>query len=117
MPFPSCMQSIVGLYSSSLPENYDAIKQSHIGDVTSKAMLALVAEKWAETPEESKEIYRYRADQMKDQLANPATGHHTAASELEEVELPEPPNADDGEDKKRAIGKKEVEKGLSSVCI
>jgi hypothetical protein len=97
----------------SLPENYDAIKQSHIGDVTSKAMLALLAEKWAETPEESKETYRYRADQMKDQLAN----LNTPASELEEVELPEPPNADDGVGKKRAIGKKEVEKGLSPVCI
>jgi hypothetical protein len=95
-----------------LPENYEVIKQSHIGDVTSKAMLALVAQKWAETPEGSKEIYRYRADQMKDQLANPATGHHTAASELEEVELPELPNADDGEGKKPAIGKKEAEKGI-----
>jgi hypothetical protein len=53
----------------------------------------------------------------RDQLANPATGHHTAASELEEVELPEPPNADDGVGKKGAIGKKEVEKGLLSVSI
>jgi hypothetical protein len=96
-----------------LAENYEAIKQSHIGDVTSKAMLALVAEKWAETPEESKEVYRYREDQMKDQLANPAAGHHTAASELEEVELPEPPNADDGVGKKGMLGKKEAEKGVS----
>ena len=83
-----------GVFFFSLKENYELMKKSHVGEViSSKDMISTLARQWANTSEEEKQIWKYRADQMKESLAEVVGGNHSAAaSELEEGSLPEPPD-------------------------
>jgi hypothetical protein len=96
-----------------IKENYEAIKKDH-PDVPSKDIIGIMARQWAATNEEEKQIWKYRAEQMKDQYMDPALVQQQAA-EIEQVGLTEPPSAsdDNGGGKKRAVGKKEPAKSVS----
>jgi hypothetical protein len=52
----------------SLAENYELIKNSQPVDAPSKDAISIVAKQWANTTEDEKNVWKARAEQMKDQL-------------------------------------------------
>jgi hypothetical protein len=68
----------------SLLENYDAIKESHGDeDMPSREIMALVGQQWAQTSPAEKQMWQFRAEQMKQHT----TGIHS--QQEHEDELPE----------------------------
>jgi hypothetical protein len=51
-----------------LAENYELIKNSQPADAPSKDVISIVAKQWANTTDEEKNVWKVRAEQMKDQL-------------------------------------------------
>lgn len=69
------------VYLFYLSENYDMIKNTHGSNGTaSREIMSLVAQQWAQTSETEKQMWQFRAEQMK--------GTSAAAEEEEIPELP-----------------------------
>jgi hypothetical protein len=100
-------------------ENYEIIKKNH-ADVPSKDIISIMARQWASISDEEKQIWKYRADQMKDQYAvidASAPGGMAAMNDQSETMEDDIQEAfsDDGGGKKRATIKKVIANKSVSV--
>lgn len=90
-------------YTLFVHENYEMIKKTQ-GDenMPSRDIISLVAQQWAQTSETEKQMWQFRAEQMKN-----ASSANTALTHQVEDEIPELPSPDhasnnDGGGKRKA---------------
>jgi hypothetical protein len=79
------------------------VKKGHPG-LTSKELINIMTRQWGEVSEEEKRIWKYRAEQMKDQNMDPTIMAELV--EMDDTNVLDLPTDDDGGGIKRAAAKK-----------
>lgn len=99
-------------YTLFVHENYDAIKKRTGEDLSSKDVLAEVAQQWSDIGEQERLAWQFKAEQLKRAGSFPEEA-------IAEVGLPEPPSgeSEDWGNRKRAARKSPPEKDLNSVSV
>jgi len=77
----------------------------HGADVSSKDILALIAQQWAQIDDQEKQAWQYKAEQLKEAGGDSAVAMPQVAEAIEEVGLPEPPTAEEWGSRKRPARK------------
>lgn len=86
-------------------------------NIPSKDLISIMARQWAIMTDEEKQIYKIRAEQLKDQYMDPASLQQDASTEIDGIGLIEHSASDDNGGGKKKAAKKAGAKSPGSISV